>query len=211
MYWRPAYSFVRRAGYSRDDAYDLIEDFFTSSIADGVFSSARPERGRFRTWLLSALTRFVQNRAAEPRRRDRRSVALPLDRADIDEADDLVARELAPDQEYERMLALNVIERSLARLERDQALRGGSTGFRLLKPWLIAEPSTRTLSEIGSALGLSVNSVSVALYAARQRFRIHLQKEVSELLERGDDPDALHAEINALIAALRAPLPAARA
>jgi RNA polymerase sigma factor (sigma-70 family) len=211
MYWRPAYSFVRRAGYSRDDAHDLIQDFFASSIASGVFSSARPERGPFRTWLLSALTQFVRNRAAHQQRRDRCSLTVPLEQADLDEADGLVARDLTPDQEYERTLALDLIDRALSRLEREQAARNGGERFQLLKPWLIGQPSTDNLAEVGRTLGLSVNSVSVALHALRQRLRTHLHEEVSELLERGDDPAALYAEVNALIAALRAPTSAALA
>jgi RNA polymerase sigma factor (sigma-70 family) len=202
MYWRPAYSFVRSAGYSRDEAHDLIQDFFSSSIASGVFSSARPERGLFRTWLLSALTQFVRNQAAHQQRRDRHSLPVPLEQADIDEVDELVALDLSPDQQYERMLALDLIERALCRLGREQVARNGGERFRLLKPWLIDQPSADNLAEIGRTLGLGVNSVSVALHALRQRLRTHLHEEVSELLERGDDPAALYAEVNALIAAL---------
>src|SRR5262245_51947476 len=55
IYWMPVYAFVRRTGASVEDARDLTQAFFTKVLEKGYFQDAQPERGRFRTFLLTAV------------------------------------------------------------------------------------------------------------------------------------------------------------
>ena len=54
-YWYPLYAFVRHRGHSPADAQDLTQSFLAKFIETGGFASADRERGRFRTFLLSAM------------------------------------------------------------------------------------------------------------------------------------------------------------
>ena len=60
-YWYPLYVFVRRRGYSPEDAQDLIQGFFVELIAKDRLHQANRERGRFRSFLLTSLNHFLAN------------------------------------------------------------------------------------------------------------------------------------------------------
>src|SRR5262252_8480188 len=60
-YWFPLYAFVRRQGHSPADAQDLTQEFFARLLEKDYLRSAAQEKGRFRTFLLVALKRFMAN------------------------------------------------------------------------------------------------------------------------------------------------------
>jgi RNA polymerase sigma-70 factor (ECF subfamily) len=60
-YWYPLYAYVRRAGHSPENAKDLTQEFFARLLAKNYLTLARPERGRFRTFLLASLKNFLTN------------------------------------------------------------------------------------------------------------------------------------------------------
>jgi RNA polymerase sigma-70 factor (ECF subfamily) len=60
-YWYPLYAFVRRKGHPPEDAKDLTQAFFERFIEKRFLKDVAMERGRFRTFLLTALTHFLAN------------------------------------------------------------------------------------------------------------------------------------------------------
>ena len=58
-YRPPVLAFVRSRGYAADAAEDLTQAFFTRFLERAWHASADPERGRFRSFLLTALKRFL--------------------------------------------------------------------------------------------------------------------------------------------------------
>src|SRR5512146_3302044 len=60
-YWYPLYVFVRSLGYSPPDAQDLTQEFFARLLAKDYVAHADREKGRFRTFLLTAMSRFLAN------------------------------------------------------------------------------------------------------------------------------------------------------
>ena len=64
-YWYPLYAHVRRRGYSREDAEDLTQAFFTRLLTHQSLSVADSSRGRFRCFLLAALNHFLANANAQ--------------------------------------------------------------------------------------------------------------------------------------------------
>src|SRR3954463_10847337 len=61
IYWPPVYGYLRRRGYNRDDAQDLTQNFFRHLLEENTMRRASPERVRFRSFLLGALTRCLAN------------------------------------------------------------------------------------------------------------------------------------------------------
>jgi RNA polymerase sigma-70 factor (ECF subfamily) len=47
-YWFPLYAFVRRAGYTAEDAQDLTQEFFARLLAQSFFAKADRQKGKFR-------------------------------------------------------------------------------------------------------------------------------------------------------------------
>jgi DNA-directed RNA polymerase specialized sigma24 family protein len=58
-YWPPLYRFVRRRGYSRADAQDLTQGFFAYLFEKEAYAIPDRSKGRFRTFLLMLLKRYL--------------------------------------------------------------------------------------------------------------------------------------------------------
>ena len=64
MYWPPIYAYLRQRGFNRHDAQDLTQIFFQRIVEDETLRRASPARGRFRSFLLGALTRCLADEQA---------------------------------------------------------------------------------------------------------------------------------------------------
>src|SRR5215831_2198254 len=62
-YWYPLYAYVRRRGYTREEAQDITQEFFVRVLAKHYIGRADRNKGRFRTFLLSSLTCFMSDEA----------------------------------------------------------------------------------------------------------------------------------------------------
>ena len=60
-YWFPIYAFIRRKGHDAHQAEDLTQGFFSRLLEKNWLEAADPDRGRFRTFLLTAVSRFLAN------------------------------------------------------------------------------------------------------------------------------------------------------
>src|SRR5215831_14523510 len=58
-YWYPLYAFVRRRGFNPHDAEDLTQEFFYRLLDRNYLKAVDYRKGRFRTFLLVALERFL--------------------------------------------------------------------------------------------------------------------------------------------------------
>src|ERR1043166_9981630 len=65
-YWWPLYGFVRRQGYSPEEAQDLTQGFFVLLLERRDLDAVRQEKGRLRSYLLVSLKNFL----AKARRRE---------------------------------------------------------------------------------------------------------------------------------------------
>src|ERR1041385_328828 len=65
-YWFPIYAFIRRQGNPPHDAQDLTQEFFARLLAGNSIARAKPQLGKFRTFLLGALKHFL----ADAQRKD---------------------------------------------------------------------------------------------------------------------------------------------
>jgi len=59
-YWKPIYCHIRKKGNTNERAKDLTQDFFyTVLYKKNLFAKARRSKGRFRSFLLTALDRYL--------------------------------------------------------------------------------------------------------------------------------------------------------
>ena len=61
QYWHPVYAVARRAGNDVETAKDLTQGFFAKLLEKGWLAAADQEKGRFRTFLVTALKRHTNN------------------------------------------------------------------------------------------------------------------------------------------------------
>src|SRR5438093_823639 len=58
-YWYPLYAYLRRRGYAAEQAQDLTQEFFIRLLEGRYLDRADPEKGRFRSFILTSLKFFV--------------------------------------------------------------------------------------------------------------------------------------------------------
>lgn len=65
-YWYPLYAYVRRRGYSVEDAQDLTQAFFAHLLSRDFLGGVGPEKGRFRSFLLACLKHYLADEWGKP-------------------------------------------------------------------------------------------------------------------------------------------------
>jgi RNA polymerase sigma-70 factor (ECF subfamily) len=202
VYWYPLYYYVRRRGYSSPDAQDLTQEFFARCLEKDYLLAAERERGKFRSFLLLALKRFLSNEwdKARCQKRGGGLEILSLD-AETTESRYVAepADEMTPEKAFERRWAMAVLEQVLNRLEADFSEAGKSELFNELKIFLSGEKSERPSSEIALRLGMTEVALRGAVYRLRQQYRQLLRKTIADTV---DGPEAIDDEIRQLLAAL---------
>jgi RNA polymerase sigma-70 factor (ECF subfamily) len=201
-YWRPLYGFVRRQGLEREEAQDLVQEFFARLLEHRNLDAVRREKGRLRSYLLVSLKRFLaseRNRASGVKRYES-GPHIPLDELLVSEAADFELGEaLSPDRLYERRWALAVLEQVLARLEAEYRAAGNAPLFDQLKEFLVGEQDRPLQAEIAAQLGMTENAVKQAFHRFRHRYRIVLREEIAHtVVAPGDVEDELRHLISVL-------------
>jgi RNA polymerase sigma factor (sigma-70 family) len=202
-YWKPAYFYLRRRGLTVEAAEDAVQGFFLQLLERDFLPRLDPVRGRFRSYLLTALDHYLahQRERESAQKRGGGMRLVPIDLA-------LAERELeaAPAEAqvaYEREWALGVMERALERLrqEYDQGRRQGPAEIFLRFFSLESAEPVPSYAEAAARVGLTASQFKAALHRARQRFRELLREEVGGTLQDASQADG---EIGELVRALGA-------
>jgi RNA polymerase sigma factor (sigma-70 family) len=206
IYWWPLYGFVRREGYTPEEAQDLTQGFFALLLERKDLDVVRQEKGRLRSYLLVSLKNFLgkARRRELAIKRGGGQALVPLDellareRADLEPADSLSAERI-----YERRWALALLEQVLARLGEEYRVAGPAAAglFEQLKQMLTDEPGRPSQAEIAEAMSMSENAVKQAFYRLRQRYRLLLREEIAHTVAA---PGDVEDELRHFIAVLQA-------
>jgi RNA polymerase sigma-70 factor (ECF subfamily) len=201
-YWYPLYAYVRRRGYNPHDAQDLTQEFFARLLEHNWLARASRERGRFRTFLLSALSHFLANEW-DKARAQKRGGAVQLLPLQLDTAETRYGAEppdtVTPEQSYERRWALALLEHVLTRLGDEYRSQQKSGLFEALKSCLAGERRAQPYAALGSKLGMSEGAVKVAVHRLRQRYRQILKDEIAQTVSA---PQEVEEEMRYLLAVL---------
>ena len=200
-YWYPLYAYVRRRGHGPEDAQDLTQEFFARLLAKHWIESADREKGRFRTFLLTAMSRFLANEwdREGAQKRGGHAVCLPLDTETAEvryEADSALA--LAPDRLYDRHWAMTLLDRALTRLRTEQKRAGKAREFAVLSPFLTAERGSIPYDQAAAQLGVNEAAARQAVHRLRKRFREVFREEITQTVAA---PEEVEEEIRHLLAA----------
>jgi len=201
-YWRPVFSFVRRHGHDVETALDLTQEFFARLLEGNWLQPADPNRGRFRSFLLRCLSRFLVDewRRATAQKRGGRMTFFSIDEAREQEDAGLEPVEsFTPEQAYDRNWAESVVARANTRLRRGYEAEGLAERFHVLKAYLASDQEPLSYAAAAEQLGLTLPAVKSAIHKLRQRYGEAVRAEIAETVSR---PEEIQTELNHLLDAL---------
>lgn len=191
-YWPPCFAFIRRMGYSAHDAEDFTQAFFAKLLEKDSLIVADREKGKFRTFLLTVLKRFLANETErkQAKKRGGGQTIVSIDQSAAETRLDLpAARRMEPDVFFERQWALTILEKVIDRLKQEYAVSGRARLFEALKDCLARDPSAQPYADIAAQLRLTEPAVKMAVSRMRGRYREILRSEIADTVENPDDVD----------------------
>jgi RNA polymerase sigma-70 factor (ECF subfamily) len=201
-YWYPVYAYVRRRGADADAAQDLTQGFFSSLLERNTLAAADRARGRFRSFLLTALKFYLadEHDRATAKKRGAGQPSLSLDLEGAEERYRLEAQpEDTPDRIYERRWALEVLEQAHRRLRQEISRSANPERSGRLAVYLTGGRDETGYREVAEELGMTESAVKVAVHRLRKRFGALLREEVERTV---GDPGETEGELRFLLAAL---------
>lgn len=180
-YWYPLYAYVRRRGYNPHDAEDLTQDFFRRLLTKSMLEGISREGGKFRSFLLTALNRFLCNQweRAQAQKRGGGSLILSLD-DDAEERYQLEpADNITPERLFEKRWAFAVLDQVARTLQREYQEKGKARLFQKLQPLLIGGEDLQSYASMAQDLNLSESAVKVSAHRLRKRYAELLREEIS--------------------------------
>lgn len=198
-YWPPLYAYLRRRGHDTDEAQDLTQGFFARLLERHDIRSAEPTRGRFRSFLLTALKRYVMNahERGTSLKRGGHTHLLSLDFDDAERGGGIEPRtDDTPEHVFDRRWAAITLDRALRRLRDDCDREGKRALAEALLPYLTDAGGLPGYGAVAQQLGLSEGAVKVAVHRLRQRYGVALRLEIAETVL---SPEEVEDELRELI------------
>ncbi len=192
VYWYPLYAYVRRRGYSPPDAQDLTQEFFVRLLERNWLARADQVKGRFRTFLLTAMERFLANEWDKARAFKRgggqKLVPLQFDTGETQYTAEPVDLR-TPEQVFERRWAAALLREVMHQLEAQYRAEDKAELFAALGPCLAGDREGLPYRKLAEQLGLKEAAVRVAVHRLRQRYRGLLRIEIAHTVASPEDVD----------------------
>jgi RNA polymerase sigma factor (sigma-70 family) len=199
-YWYPLYAYLRRRGYAADAAQDLTQEFFVRVLEGRYLDRADPEKGRFRSFILTSLKFFVADEGDRERALKRGGGAVvPLE---FSSGEERYQREPAhyetPERIFERRWALGLLDRVVERLRNEFVRHGRPEHFERLKVFLLGQ-SDAPYAELAREMNTSEGALKVAIHRLRKRYRELFRQEIADTVA---DPADVESELRFLAGVL---------
>jgi RNA polymerase sigma factor (sigma-70 family) len=199
-YWLPVYAFARSQELSPPDAEDLTQNILSDLLDRHAFEQVTAEKGKLRSFLRVATKNYLCNdlKKAHRLKRGGGAMVLTLDYEDAEQRCLLnAADDETPDRLFDRHWAINLLHRTMERLEATYTGEGKKEVFAVLKEVLGQKGGGPRYEDLATQLGMSEGAIKVAVHRLRKRYRRLLKEEIARTLD-DESPEAIEEEIHHL-------------
>lgn len=202
-YREPVVRFICRRGTAPADAEDLAHDFILHLMEKSVLRRADPARGRFRSFLIGALVRFLRDAHQRRTAQKNGGVNPPVSLAELELAG--VEPALPPEDAaaFDREWAFALLQMTLEGLKRDYERDDQAAAFAVLSAYLPGSVAPPAYEESAARLGQPLAAFKTDVHRLRKRFRERLQREVAATIT---SPEDIESEFSYLGQVLRLPV-----
>jgi RNA polymerase sigma-70 factor (ECF subfamily) len=203
-YWRPVFYYLRAREYPFHQAEDLAQEFFLRFFEKNWIRPADPARGRFRTFLLTILKRFLSDQGPDraPRQKtfDDQLVSISALISDQERSFEPAAHE-NPENVFMKQWALAVIANARRALELWCDERGRPDWYQIFSAVNLPAPGQSRLTQqaLADRLRLTRDQVRYALEEVNAQFVTLLRNEVAEQVETNDELDTEIGDLQQLL------------
>ena len=189
-YWKPVYCYLRRIGYANEPAKDLTQGFYNEIVlGHNLIRHADQSKGRFRTFLLTALKRYV----VSEHRHETAKIRSPkngVGRLEAAEVQNLATKRsgLAPEDVFHHAWAANLLDQVIGEVK-DEYCKSGKAVYweafreRVLSP-IFTGAKPASLKEIRMIYGVeSDGQVSNMIVTVKRRFHSILKRRLRQFVQ----------------------------
>jgi RNA polymerase sigma-70 factor (ECF subfamily) len=166
LYWKPVYRFLRfKFGKDNEDAKDLTQSFFATTLEHDFFARFDPSKASFRTYLRMAAERFAarEHQAAHRQKRGGNVKFEPLEEQS--------ASTETPEQIFEREWQRQLLALALDDLRAHCESRGKQLHFQIFEAYDLCSDARPSYQELAARHGIAETSVTNHLAWARRMLR----------------------------------------
>jgi DNA-directed RNA polymerase specialized sigma24 family protein len=188
LYWRPVHLAICAASRQGEDSEDQTQSFFRYLMANSTLRRVQRGRGKFRTFLLTVLWRFLRDerdkRKAEKRGGD--ATICPLEEAIEHE----LPSEAAPLTEaLDREWGMALFQRVLQTIRAEVVAARGENAWSLLRQFLPGSMHAPLMAEVAPVLGLTEGGLRSEVHRLRHRCQEVLRYEVVTSVSSPEEVD----------------------
>jgi len=189
-YWKPIYYYLRCKGHAHEAAKDLTQGFFHEVVlGKGLIQKADRAKGRFRTFLLTALSRYRTSirRAETAKQRMPEGGLISMEEIDGEAIPEPVLH-TTPSKAFEYAWATALLDQVLDEVAGKCRQKGLATHWRVFRARVV-EPTldnadTPSLTQLCQKYGIPNEAkASHMILTIRRRFRAALREHVRQLVE----------------------------
>ena len=174
-YWKPLYYFVRHRGNDPESSKDITQGFFTALIEKNFLRYVDKGKGKFRTFLLTALQHYLADEfdRVTAKKRGGGAPILSLEFGAAEAAGvSLRASTETPEQAYRRDWALAVLAQAMRSLKAQYEGSGRVAEFEAIRENLqYGASSGPSYAQLAQQLSLTESDVRNRIHRARVRLR----------------------------------------
>lgn len=194
-YWKPVYLFVRSKGNPHEKAKDLTQEFFALFVEKNFLKTVDREKGRFRTFLLTALSRFLMNTHAHDKALKRGGGLRPIQSLDALKDEEVGTgfepqQGETPEEAFNRHWARALLTRVFERLEKVCEAEGKRAYYDVLRMQFfdtMADGRRLSYKDIGDKLNISELDVTNFLHRAKRIYKDLLRDEIRSYVTSEDE------------------------
>lgn len=196
LYWRPLQAYCCSLGRSPADAEDLTQSFFARFLSRGALRLADPQRGRFRTLLLTSFKNHLmdEHRRSVAQKRGSGVSQVSLDAEDTAHLQPV--SDASPERAFDRQWAEDLVSRATQSLRAEYDANGKRDWFEQVA----GSHASASYAEVARVLNTTEEAVKSFALRVRKRFRAQLEREIADTVST---PAELTDEMKYLASLLR--------
>lgn len=192
-YWKPVYCYLRRKGFDNESAKDLTQGFFHEVVLGrDLIQRSESNRGRFRTFLLTALDRYVISVHCQHTAKKRHPISkiVSLESGQLGNLEESQGQ-ASPEQIFQYAWAANLLDQVLVKTRKQCYVTGKGVHWEIFRERILTPifENTQPLSFENICTKYDVTSETIAsnmIVTVKRVFRRALEKLLRELVTSED-------------------------